>query len=879
MPESQNVIERLAVSTQINIRSTQILTSLPQIVSELVQNSLDASASHIEVGLDHKEWMCWVRDDGHGINKDDLENIGQGEDGGRYKTSKTYASASSNASTTFGFRGEALASAADMSCLEICSRTAKSRNTWSVILKGSKALYFGPAVRWKRESPGTTVCVRDAFFNLPVRRLSHPSNSKTWDLIRQEIETYSLVFPHVSFTLEDTSRVQDSSSRKDRVVRIAKSGSTITAFRHLFGQALTEHLEEINSTSELMRIEGFISLTGASSKMYQFLYINRHPISTCDLHRLIDTQFAASSFSKNALDEEGENDLPRSTIRRSPRKNEKKPVYVLNIFLSPEDVDNCVDPAKNTVQVRNTCNLSSLLSSVVESFLAKHGFVTPRQDLTHSFSSSPSPRKRRKFQDQYNSGHPDLSSIDEMSTLSMQDEHHVSVEVAPASWFTSMGDESEEVVFIDASECGKELVNSQTGTLFRPAEAFRGPSENNSHNTSVYREAGRRTLAQRNSNNLVIGDPEPSPIPPWLELALQGNQTYALTGSTIPFAKVSPAFDHEPTPNDRPRTDQYGCHTSQNQLLSRHFRPKHIASGNNNVGLRFTKEDLRHATIINQIDRKFIVCCITKPSLPNNHTAVQSLLGSPVLVLIDQHAADERVRVERFLKELCLGLLQHSQHQSDDGLRSSVLTMELTPPRPVLLTQHEARTIKRSQDVQKTFRKWGIRFAELPKVMLDSDCASEAGSNTGYLQLLVSTIPEVVGNKLLQGDELRDFIKGFLGQIQNGELLLDSRLDTPSEDDWDEFTWLKAMRGCPRGLLDLINSKACRGAIMFNDTLSIPQCSKLVKQLSETTFPFQCAHGRPSLVPLTGTGVLLSYPGRRSRPQNDWTKLETIGDL
>jgi signal transduction histidine kinase len=87
MPESQPEIERLAPSTQTKLRSTQILTSLPQIVSELIQNSLDANPSQIHVGLDCKEWTCWVQDDGFGISKEDLESLGQGEDGGRYSKS------------------------------------------------------------------------------------------------------------------------------------------------------------------------------------------------------------------------------------------------------------------------------------------------------------------------------------------------------------------------------------------------------------------------------------------------------------------------------------------------------------------------------------------------------------------------------------------------------------------------------------------------------------------------------------------------------------------------------------------------------------------------------------------------------------------------
>lgn len=87
MPESQPEIERLAPSTQTKLRSTQILTSLPQIVSELIQNSLDANPSQIHVGLDSNEWTCWVQDDGFGISKEDLESLGQGEDGGRYSKS------------------------------------------------------------------------------------------------------------------------------------------------------------------------------------------------------------------------------------------------------------------------------------------------------------------------------------------------------------------------------------------------------------------------------------------------------------------------------------------------------------------------------------------------------------------------------------------------------------------------------------------------------------------------------------------------------------------------------------------------------------------------------------------------------------------------
>lgn len=125
--EQHGVLERLPEETRSKLRSTQILTSLPQVVSELLQNSLDADATEINVGIDLNDWMCWVKDDGHGISKEGLEKLGQGE-GGRYSsfsgsgsaflvltmtiiphlgTSKAYAPGfMDSAVSSFGFRGE-----------------------------------------------------------------------------------------------------------------------------------------------------------------------------------------------------------------------------------------------------------------------------------------------------------------------------------------------------------------------------------------------------------------------------------------------------------------------------------------------------------------------------------------------------------------------------------------------------------------------------------------------------------------------------------------------------------------------------------------------------------------------------------------------------
>ncbi len=80
----QRQLQQLDVQTRSKIRSTQILASLPQFISELVQNSLDAGASQVDIGVNLEEWSCWVRDDGSGIRKDDLDALSRGFEAGRY---------------------------------------------------------------------------------------------------------------------------------------------------------------------------------------------------------------------------------------------------------------------------------------------------------------------------------------------------------------------------------------------------------------------------------------------------------------------------------------------------------------------------------------------------------------------------------------------------------------------------------------------------------------------------------------------------------------------------------------------------------------------------------------------------------------------------
>ncbi len=102
--------------------------------------------------------------------------------------------------------------------------------------------------------------------------------------------------------------------------------------------------------------------------------------------------------------------------------------------------------------------------------------------------------------------------------------------------------------------------------------------------------------------------------------------------------------------------------------------------------------------------------------------------------------------------------------------------------------------------------------------------------------------------QLLDGDTLRDLIKSYIAELAasgNPEAVaLDAAHANGADGSAGAVGWQRALRWCPRALLELANSRACRGAIMFNDVLVPERCARLVRELAGAALPFQCAHGR-----------------------------------
>jgi DNA mismatch repair protein MLH3 len=219
---------------------------------------------------------------------------------------------------------------------------------------------------------------------------------------------------------------------------------------------------------------------------------------------------------------------------------------------------------------------------------------------------------------------------------------------------------------------------------------------------------------------------------------------------------------------------------------------------------------LADARVLRQVDNKFILALL--PPLPAS--------GISSLILVDQHAADERIKVDAFYKQLCT-----------DG------PVSLSRPINFEVSDEEATRLR---EAQAYFASWAVEYHIKHMTAQRRPPHQQALISVTHLAGLIAERCRL---------EPRILIEMLRKEIWSNE---PHRPCTSSERDIT--TWISPLAHCPEGLLDMVNSRACRSAIMFNDVLTISQCQELLRRLSQCSLPFQCAHGRPSMTVLTSFG-------------------------
>lgn len=256
----------------MKIAAGEVIERPASVLKELLENSIDAQAKKIaiEVAQGGKS-LIKVTDDGEGMTEEDALLALK-----RHATSKLTQEEDLLSIHSFGFRGEALPSIAAISKLELVSRAQEEPSAIRVLIEGGQV----KDVCCTGAPMGTTVTVKDLFFNTPARAKFLRSSSTELSHILDAVQRRALAFPSLALKVTSNSR---------KVVDFLPCQTLEQRIVMLFGQQFRENLLPLEHEAEGLKLEGFVGSPSlcSSSRAYQFLFFNLRPIVSPSLSRCV----------------------------------------------------------------------------------------------------------------------------------------------------------------------------------------------------------------------------------------------------------------------------------------------------------------------------------------------------------------------------------------------------------------------------------------------------------------------------------------------------------------------------------------------------------------------------------------------------------------
>ncbi|CAO2839733.1 unnamed protein product [Amaranthus hypochondriacus] len=268
----------------------QVILDLSSAIKELVENSLDAGATSIEIALkDYGEGWFQVIDNGCGISPSDFQVLAL-----KHHTSKLADFSDLQMLTTFGFRGEALSSLCALGNLTIETRTKNESVATHLTFDHSGHLI---AEKKTARKVGTTVTVQKLFSNLPVRSKEFSRNiRKEYGKLITLLNAYAIIAKGVRLVCTNMS----GKNARSVILKTQGSGSLKDNIIALFGMSTFTCLEPLNiSMSEDCRIEGFVSKSGNGSGRNmgdrQFFYVNGRPVDMPKVSKVVNELYRGAN--------------------------------------------------------------------------------------------------------------------------------------------------------------------------------------------------------------------------------------------------------------------------------------------------------------------------------------------------------------------------------------------------------------------------------------------------------------------------------------------------------------------------------------------------------------------------------------------------------
>jgi DNA mismatch repair protein MutL len=330
------------------IAAGEVVERPASVCKELVENAIDAGATRIAIDVEAGgRRLLKITDDGEGMTRDDAILAFE-----RHATSKLATADDLNAIGTLGFRGEALASIASVARVELISCTEDANAATRVTIEGGRMRDVKDAAHPR----GTTMTVRDLFFNVPARRKFLRSEATESFHLTNLVTHYALAHPEISFTLtnngRETLRATPAQDLRERAYQV-------------FGEQFIDGLLEVGGPGSegslpanmLTRVTGYVSAPRErrTSRDAQYLFVNG--------------RFVRDRLIGRAVSEGYRSILPHGVY----------PAALLFIEVPLEEVDVNVHPAKTEVRFRRAAVVADAVRDAVRAALASAGYTPARE--------------------------------------------------------------------------------------------------------------------------------------------------------------------------------------------------------------------------------------------------------------------------------------------------------------------------------------------------------------------------------------------------------------------------------------------------------------------------------------------------------------------
>jgi len=348
-----DIIQLLPESVANQIAAGEVVQRPASAVKELMENAIDAGANKIQLILkDAGKALIQVIDNGCGMSVTDARMCFE-----RHATSKVRKAEDLFAIRTMGFRGEAMASIAAIAQVELKTRRHEDELGTLIEIDGSTVTKQEPVAT----PEGTSICIKNLFFNTPARRNFLKSNPAEMRHILDEFQRITLANPAIAFSLHhDGMEIfrLPSSALKQRIV-------------HLFGNNYNERLIPVEEETTIINLKGFIGKPQFAKKTRgeQFFFVNN--------------RFIKDAYLNHAVNKAYEELLAEDNF----------PLYVLFIDIDPSKIDVNVHPTKTEIKYLDEKSIYAIIHSAVKRSLGRFN-ISPTIDFDQesAFSGMISPK-------------------------------------------------------------------------------------------------------------------------------------------------------------------------------------------------------------------------------------------------------------------------------------------------------------------------------------------------------------------------------------------------------------------------------------------------------------------------------------------------------